>query len=176
MPRQLRPLAQPSEPIALFADDRARCRPLHRRPFAKEADLRRFAERRLEPALGLRIVATEVRFAHPTPGRIDALAVDADLQPVVIEFKRAPTGRAIWQCLLYRTWLETHREAVALRVAGRFGLALANQLKWTKPRTLCIVGTLDAGEESAARQLQGRVEVIQIIRYADALFAIRVIS
>jgi hypothetical protein len=127
----------------------------------------------LEPALGLRVVATEVSFGDPVPGRIDALAIDDALCPVVIEFKRTATCQAICQCLLYRSWLESHHDSVALRVAGRYGLSVASQLNWGKPRVVCLVGTLDPSVETAARQLHGQVEVIQLIRYTHALFVTR---
>jgi hypothetical protein len=45
--------------ITLYSHGAPDARPLKARPFASEADLRRFAERRLEPALGLQLVATE---------------------------------------------------------------------------------------------------------------------
>src|SRR5215208_4598178 len=77
--------APPVDRVTHFAD-RARARPLRPQPFAGAADLRRFVERRLEPALGLRVVATEVPVDGWASGRIDALAVDERNRPVVVEF------------------------------------------------------------------------------------------
>src|SRR5215216_4149349 len=102
-----RPPAIPMDRVALFADA-VSAGPLKPRPFASEADLRRFAERRLEPALGLRLITTEVPVDGWTTGRIDALAVDERLHPVVVEFKREATGSTIGQVLLYVDWLLAH--------------------------------------------------------------------
>ncbi len=49
--------------VALFADAAAGARPLKPRPFASEANLRRFTEGRLNSALGLTFAATEVPVA-----------------------------------------------------------------------------------------------------------------
>ena len=85
--------------VALFADA-VSAGPLQPRPFTNEAALRRFAERRLEPALGLQLVAAEVPVDGWTSGRIDALAVDERLHPVVVEFKRDATRNTIGQALV----------------------------------------------------------------------------
>jgi hypothetical protein len=96
-----RTASPPVDRVALFADAASGTAPLKPRPFASEADLRRFAERRLEPALGLRLVAREVPVDGWAAGRIDALAVDACRRPVVVEFKRTALGGAIGQALVY---------------------------------------------------------------------------
>jgi hypothetical protein len=151
--------------VALFADAAPKG-PLKPRPFASEADLRRFAERRLEAALGLRLIATEVPVDGWTTGRIDALAVDEGLRPVVVEFKREATGNTIGQALVYVDWLLAHRNAVALRVARKLGLALADRLDWTAPRLVCIAEAFGAREEAVARQLGDRAELVRITRYS----------
>lgn len=81
--------------VALFADAASGPTSPKPRPFAGGAGLRRFAERRLEPALGLRLVAREVPVDGWVAGRIDALAVDARERPVIVEFKQtAPAPRS----------------------------------------------------------------------------------
>ena len=158
--------------VALFADA-APAGPLKPRPFAGEAELRRFAERRLEPALGLRLVAAEVAVDGWATGRIDALAVDERLRPVVVEFKREANGNTIGQALVYVDWLLAHRDAVALRVARRLGLAQADRLDWSAPRLVCVAEAFGPREEAVARQLGGRVELVRIVRYGRGLFVVQ---
>jgi hypothetical protein len=158
--------------VALFADV-APEGPLKPRPFANEADLRRFAERRLEPALGLRLIATEVPVDGWTTGRIDALAVDERLCPVVVEFKRDATGNTIGQALVYLDWLLAHRDAVTLRVARKFGLTQADRLDWSAPRLVCVAAAFSPREEAVARQLGDRVELVRLVRYGRGLFHVQ---
>ena len=158
--------------VALFADA-APAGPLKPRPFAGEAELRRFAERRLEQALGLRLIATEVPVDGWAPGRIDALALDERLRPVVVEFKREATGNTIGQALVYVDWLLAHRDAVALRVARRLGLAQADRLDWSAPRLVCVAEAFGPREEAVARQLGGRVDLVRIVRYGRGLFVVQ---
>ena len=164
--------AVPMDRVALFADA-APAGPLKPRPFASESDLRRFAERRLEVALGLRLVATEVPVDGWAAGRIDGLAVDERLCPTVVEFKREATGNTIGQALVYVDWLLAHRDAVALRVARKLGLAQADRLDWSAPRLVCIAEAFGPREEAVARQLAGRVELVRLVRYPRGLFAVQ---
>lgn len=158
--------------VALFADA-APARSLKPRPFASEADLRRFVERRLEPALGLRLAASEVPVDGWAPGRIDALVVDERLRPAVVEFKREATGNTIFQALVYVDWLLAHRDAVALRVARKLGLTQADRLDWAGPRLVCIAETFGPREEAVARQLGDRVELVRFVRYGRGLFVVQ---
>ena len=158
--------------VALFADA-APAGLLKPRPFANEAELRRFAERRLKPALGLRLIATEMPVDGWTTGRIDALAVDERMRPVVVEFKREATRNTIGQGLVYLDWLLAHRDAVALHVARTLGLALADRLDWSAPRLVCVAEAFGAREVAVARQVGDRVELVRILRYGRGLFLVQ---
>ena len=103
--------------VALFADAAAGSSPLKPRPFTSESDLRRSAERRLEPARGRRLLTREVPVDGWAAGRINALALDERDRPVVVEFKRAASGIAIGQALVYLDRVLAHGDAVALMVA-----------------------------------------------------------
>lgn len=159
--------------VTLYADAGPEPRALKLRPFASEAALRRFAERHLETALGLRLVASEVPVDGWAAGRIDALAVDEHLRPVVLEFKREATGTAIGQALAYVDWLLAHRDKVTLIVARQLGITVADRLDWSAPRLLCIAEAFGPREEAVARQLGNRVELVRIVRYATKVFAIQ---
>ncbi len=159
--------------VALFADASPTARPLKPRPFASEADLRRFTERRLEPALGVRLIATEIPVDGWAAGRIDALALDENLHPVVVEFKREASGTTIGQALVYIAWLVAHRDAVALRVARRLGIAQADKLDWSTPRLVCVAEAFAPREEAVAHQLGDQVELVRITRYERGLFHVQ---
>jgi hypothetical protein len=164
--------APPVDRVALFADPAAGARPLKPRPFASEAELRRFAERRLESALGLTLVAAEVPVDAWAAGRIDALAIDGRRRPVVLEFKRAATGAALGQALVYLDWVRAHRDAVALLVARRLGIARADRLDWSAPRLVCVAETFGPREAAVARELGGKAELVRVARYGKGLFLV----
>ena len=90
-----------------------------------------------------------------------------------MEFKRAATGGTIAQALVYVDWLLAHRDAVALRVARRLGVALADRLDWSAPRLVCVAAAFGPREEAVARQLGGRAELVRILRYGGGLFAVQ---
>ena len=159
--------------VTLYAESSGAVRALKPRPFASESDLRRFAERRLESALGLRLIASEIPIDGWAAGRLDALAVDDGHRPVVIEFKREATGSTIGQALAYVDWLLAHQDAVALRVARVLGIKAADRLDWSAPRVLCVAEGFALREEAVTRQLRGRVELVRITRYSSKVFAIQ---
>ena len=166
-------LAPPVDRVALFADAAPAAGPLKPRPFASEADLRRFAERRLALALGLRLVAAEVAVDGWAAGRIDALAVDERLRPVVVEFKREATGSTIGQALAYVDWLVTHRDAVVLHVARTLGIENADRLDWSAPRLVCVAAAFGPREEAVARQLANQVDLVRVDRYGGGRFVVQ---
>jgi hypothetical protein len=159
--------------VTLFADAAAGARPLKPWPFAGEADLRRVAERRLESALGLRLVATEVSVDGWAAGRIDALALDERNRPVVVEFKRAAAGIAIGQTLVYLDWVLAHKDAIALMVGRRLGIPHSERLGWPGACLVCVAEEIGPREEAVARQLWGKVERVRIVRYGRGLFHVQ---
>jgi hypothetical protein len=156
--------------VSLFTDAASGPAPLKPRPFASEAELRQFTERRLEPVLGLSLVAREVPVDGWASGRIDALALDDRGRPVVVEFKRTASGIAIGQALVYLDWALAHRDAVALMVARTLGFGRADRLDWTGARLVCVAEEIAPREEAVARQLGGRVELVQIVRLKEGVF------
>ena len=122
--------------VTLYAESSGAVRALKPRPFASESDLRRFAERRLESVLNLRLIASEI-------------PIDDGHRPVVIEFKREATGSTIGQALAYVDWLLAHQDAVALRVARVLGINEADRLDWSAPRLLCVAEGFGLREEAS---------------------------
>jgi len=159
--------------VTLYAESGGAPRPLRPRPFTSEADLRRFAERRLEAALGLRLIGTEVPVDGWGSGRLDALAVDERLRPIVLEFKREATGNTIGQALVYVDWLLAHQDAITLRIARVLGIKDADRVDWTAPQVVCVAEIFSPREEAVARQLRGRVELVKLTRYTAKVFTVQ---
>ncbi len=143
------------------------------RPFQTEAELRRLVVRHAPTILDLTILATEYPIASDGTGRIDALGIDADHRPVVLEFKRAATGGAICQALYYLDWLLSHRDVFACLVLDRLGARTARRIDWSTPRLLCIAEEVSEREEAVARQIGRRVELLGVRRLPGGLLLLQ---
>ncbi|MCC6793257.1 MAG: hypothetical protein IT336_16350 [Thermomicrobiales bacterium] len=155
--------------IRILTITRGRATTVSTRPFRAEAQLGRFVVRHARALLGLTVLATEYPIDRNGGGRIDALALDRNLTPVILEFKQAACGTALCQGLVYLDWLERHRDAFTALVARRLGNQVASRVNWGRPRLLCVAGEISSREEAVARQIGRVVEVIQVHRFPRGL-------
>ncbi len=143
------------------------------RPFRTEAELRRLVVRHAPTLLGLTVLATEFPIASDGAGRMDAIGIDGDHRPVVLEFKRAATGGAICQALYYLDWLLSHRDLFARLVMDHLGTGAARRIDWAMPRLLCIAEEVGEREEAVARQIGPRVELLGVRRLPGGLLLLQ---
>ena len=100
-----------------------------------------------------------------TPGRLSSPLPPTRLCPAAPPGKCAATGAAIAQALAYVDWLLAHRDAVALRIARKLGIAQAHRFDWSALRLVCVDKAFGSREEVVARQPGGRAELVRIVRY-----------
>ncbi len=143
------------------------------RPFRTEAELRRLVVRHASTLLDLTVLATEYPIASDGAGRIDALGIDTDHRPVVLEFKRAATGGAICQALYYLDWVLSHRDVFACLVMDQLGAPTARRIDWSTPRLLCIAEEVSEREEAVARQIGRQVELLGVRRLPGGLLLLQ---
>lgn len=143
------------------------------RPFRTEAELRRFVVQHAVRLIDVRVLAAEYPIDRNGGGRIDALGIDANDAPVVVEFKRNAAGLTICQGLYYLDWLEQHREVFAEVVLRRIGERVAAKISWNSARLLCIAEEISPREEAVARQIGREVELLQLRRYSRGLVTIQ---
>ncbi len=143
------------------------------RPFRTEAELRRLVVRHASTLLDLTVLATEYPIASDGAGRIDALGIDTDHHPVVLEFKRAATGGAICQALYYLDWLLSHWDVFARLAMDQLGAPTARRIDWSTPRLLCIAEEVSEREEAVARQIGRRVELLGVRRLPGGLLLLQ---
>lgn len=155
--------------IRIMTITRGRARTVPARPFRSEEQLGRFVVRHARALLGLTVLATEYPIDRNGGGRIDALAIDRERTPVILEFKQAACGTALCQGLVYLDWLERHRDAFTALVERRLGKSVASRVSWCRPRLLCVAGEISSREEAVARQVGRVVELIQVHRLPHGL-------
>lgn len=74
-----------------------------------EADVQGLIEAHMEVMLGMRFLASEYSTGPVHGGRIDALGLDENGAPVIVEYTRATDAGVIHQGLYYLAWLMDHR-------------------------------------------------------------------
>jgi hypothetical protein len=151
----------------------SRARDVPVRPFATEAEFGQFIIRHAEAIAGVAVIAAEHRITSKSGGRIDAIGVDADNCPVILEFKKEAAGGAIGQGLYYLDLLVAHREIFTLIALEKLGQTRVERLHWSRARLLCIAQEISEREEAVARQIGEKVELLRVQRFANNLIAVQ---
>jgi len=159
--------------LEIIAISGSRGRRIPPRRFRSEARLRRFVVHHARVLLELTVLATEYPIATNGGGRIDALGLDRNRNPVVIEFKRTASGTAICQGLYYLDWLDHHRDVFSTLVTEQLGTRDAARIGWGNPRLICLAEEIGEREEAVARQIGRPVELLQIRRIPHGLVLIQ---
>lgn len=130
-----------------------------------EKHLQNLIEKNLDTIFGAKFVATEFSTGARHSGRIDTLALDEDLNPVIIEYKATESSDLITQSLFYLSWLDDHRADFELAARKKLGDKI--EIDWDKIRVICIapgfkkydlhaVGVMGANIELWQFQLHGK--------------------
>lgn len=162
--------------IKLFSTNDGKAIELAGSSVALEKSVQTLIEENLEPLLGLRFVASEYSTGKKHGGRIDSLAVDENVCPVIIEYKRATNENVINQGLFYLDWLLDHKAEFQLRVQEQLGSDVAESLDWSAPRLLCIAGGFTRYDEHAVQQMNRNIELIRYVRFAEDLLLLELVN
>ncbi len=125
-------------------------------------------EHNLEELLGVKFLASEYATTHG--GRIDALGIDEDDSPVIIEHKRDEKDNVINQGLFYLDWLVDHK--------GDFELLVKQKLKrditinWESPRLVSIAQSFNKYDKYAVHKVSENIELKRYASYGDNLLLI----
>jgi predicted transport protein len=133
-------------------------------------------EKKLDPLLGVRFLASEFRTGKTHGGRIDTLGMDENGSPVIVEYKRALNENVINQGLFYLDWLMDHKAEFELLVLKTLGEEAANGIEWGAPRLLCIAGDFTRYDEHAVQQIGRNIELIRYRRYGEELLLLELVN
>ena len=92
-------------------------------------------------------------------GEMDAVGIDEDHRPAIIEHKK--DGRALaGQILEYGDWLNDNKETFRDLVSRKFGYITANKINWTA-RLVCVAAEFSKADQRLAAENRH----IELIRY-----------
>lgn len=141
--------------MPIFSNQNGKLTMLNAVAFNKERALQQLVEQNLLETLDMYFIASEY---HTGSGRVDALAIDRDGAPTIIEFKRNKNDNVINQSLSYLKWIKAQRPEFFERLMfNRLGSELAESIRldWNHPRIVCVA-------ESYSRYDMDTVEVVPL--------------
>ena len=117
-------------------------------------------ERNLDPMLGIRLLRSEYATGRKHGGRVDTLGIDANSNPVIIEYKLSSNESGHQpRSHLHADWGVDHRAEFELLVMKQLGDKPADAIDWSAPRLLSIAGGFTRYDEHAVQQLTRRHRV-----------------
>lgn len=150
--------------------------PRRDQPVSLEKHLHELVTANMQAFLGVQHIRSEYVTGKKHKGRIDALGLDEDGNPVIVEFKRHKNENVIMQGLFYVDWLVDHRaefEKVASEVLGADALA---RIDWSAPRLICIAKDFSLFDEHAVAQIDRNIDLIRYRLYGDDLFLLELVA
>ena len=161
--------------MPIFRNVNGKLKRLSDQKLAKEKDLQRLLEEKenLQEALELYFLSTE--YETTFGGRIDTLAVDRDVAPVIIEYKRGQNNNVINQALSYLKWLKSQNQGFFEKLMiDKLGAVKAKeiQLDWKRPRIVCIAESYSKFDKDTAEVVPLRIELFTYRYYEDGIFSL----
>jgi predicted transport protein len=151
---------------ALYQIDEGKVALIQPIEFHGEAELQKMIDPNLEDITGVRLIESQ----YPIPnGRLDALGIDEQNVPVVIEYKWKNDPGAIIQGLFYLRWvrMKENRRAFELLVKEKLG---PTDVNWSsEPRLIVIAKEFDIRELSAIDMIQAYVELKRYSYYGNLI-------
>jgi predicted transport protein len=152
--------------MALYRIEKGKVIPIHSIEFHGEAELQKLIDVNLEDITGVRLIESQ----YPIPnGRLDALGIDEQNVPVVIEYKWKSDPGVIIQGLFYLKWvrMKENRKAFELLVKEKLG---STEINWSsEPRLIVIAKEFDIRELSAIDMIQASVELKKYSYYENLI-------
>lgn len=144
--------------------------------FDTEKSLQKLFEDNLEGLLNIYFLETEYSTGSFHGGRIDTLGLDANNNPVIIEYKKSYDYNVINQGLYYLEWLLDHTAEFKFIVESKLGKDKAEFVDFSNPRLLCISKDFNKFDYSAIQHINKNVELIKYKKYQDGVIYIEMID
>jgi predicted transport protein len=151
--------------MPLFQEEPGGLKPIAKADFDDEKTLQRLIEKNLDVVFKCRFVATEFATGQLHAGRIDTLALSEDDNPVIIEYKRAPSSDLLNQSLFYLAWLHDHHGDFEIAAQKRLGANVT--IDWTEIRVICIAPTYKKYDLHAVQMMGANIELWTYRRFAN---------
>jgi predicted transport protein len=162
--------------IKLFHYANNGARELAGKSAAVERTLQRLIESQMDTFLGVRFLSTEYSTGAKYRGRIDALGLDENGCPVIVEYKRHSNENVINQGLFYLDWLLDHKADFQLLVMKQLGKDEADRIEWGGTRLLCIAADFTRYDEHAVAQINRNIELIRYKLFGEDLLLLELVN
>ena len=150
--------------MPLFKIENQRFTKLPPTDFHNERELQNLVDGNLEDIMGVRWIASWFNIPN---GQIDALGIDEQNTPVIIEYKWKQDSGAIIQGLFYLNWVSQNKKTFELLVSEKFGERIS--VKWDSPRLIIIAKDFTDKDIAAINQIKPVVELKKYSYYGDLI-------
>jgi len=143
---------------------------------ARERNLQKLIEERMEIFLGVRFLASEYATGKTHRGRIDSLGLDENNCPVIVEYKRHSNENIINQGLFYLDWLLDHQAEFRWLVMEKLGKEVAGSVEWAGTRLLCIAADFTRYDQHAVQQIPRNIELLRYKLFGEDLLLLELVN
>jgi hypothetical protein len=134
-------------------------------PIKLEKEIQTLIDKNLFSLFRLTFLASEYSTGSIHKGRIDTLALDQNLAPVVIEYKRDSSECIINQAMYYMYWLMDHKSELQILVQKVLKNGHDNKIDWSTPRLFCIAAEFSKFDVHTAQVIQSLGMDVQLIKF-----------
>jgi predicted transport protein len=139
--------------------------------FKNEKELQKLIDDNLEDIFGIRYIAPEV---NTEGGRIDALGLDENNAPVIIEYKWGEQDEAIIQALSYLNWLVKNKWEVEKIIKDKIGEKV--KIDWGQPKVIVVAQSFSKRVKDAIEHLAENIELWTYSKYGDDILVMELFS
>lgn len=125
--------------------------------FALEKDLQSLIEQNLETLFKCRFISNDFSIGPQSAGKIDSLALSADNNPVIIEYKTVESSELINQSLFYSHLIQDYKNDFGNEVKNRLGNDV--KVNWSDIRVICIAPNYKPFDVHAAQIMGANLEL-----------------
>jgi predicted transport protein len=141
--------------MPLFTVSKTTLQPVAQSKFTSEKLLQQLVEKNLDTVFKCRLVASEFSTGARHAGRIDALGLSEDNNPVVIEYKNVESSDLVNQSLFYLSWIQDHRGD--FEIAAQKVLGPKVEVDWSDVRAICIAPNYRKYDLHAVRMMGANI-------------------
>ncbi len=126
-------------------------------------------EANLDVLFGLRFITGNYPMEHDV---IDTLALDYNMQPVILIYRSTPMQNPISRGLNAMAWMQKHQSEVRLLILHHLGADVAEKVQWQQPRLLCLSDFYSESEISAAAFTSVALELLSCHYHGENLLSV----
>ena len=127
--------------------------------FRNEAELQNLIDNNSEEVFGIRHIASQV--ITNSGGKIDALGLDENNAPIIIEYKWGEQDEAIIQALSYLNWLVKNKWEVEKIIKDKVGDKI--KIEWGQPKVIVVAQSFSKRVKDAIEHLGGKYRIMDLL-------------